>query len=378
LTRDAAEPDLSGLEPKKILVIQLRRIGDVLLATPAVELLRRRFPHAELHMLTEKVCAPVLENNPNIDRVVVLDKKEHKNPFKAAVFYYGLKKAGYDLVVDFQQLPRCRYAVLASMAKTRLSIPPRWIFRPLYTHWVKNRDGYAAMAKASLLRVFGIEWDFEPPRIYLTEEEKSRARRTLEGLGVGESDVLVTLDPTHRRVTRCWPAQHYASFVRQCLAARSDIKFLALAGPGEEDKAREVMHMAGNSDRLLLPERVLSLREMAGVIDRASLHVGNCSAPRHFAAALDTPSLTILGATSPAWTCPPRPGEPRLHENLAKNLPCQPCNKNECEFGEPLCLQGLDPRDAAVRALELLDGTRTRFRTAERIAGKPRPVDKRL
>jgi ADP-heptose:LPS heptosyltransferase len=371
-------PDLSGLEPRKILAIQLRRIGDVLLATPAVELLRRRFPEAELHVLTEKVCAPVLENNPNIDRVVLLDKKEHKNPFRAATFYYGLKKVGYDLVVDFQQLPRCRYAVLASMAKTRLSIPPRWIFRPFYTHWAKNFDGYAAMAKASLLRVFGIEWNFEPPRLYLTEAERSEARRTLEGLGVNETDVLVTLDPTHRRVTRCWPAQHYASFILQCLAAQPEIKFLLLFGPGEEAKAREVMDMAGAPDGLLLPDRILSLREMAAVIDAASLHVGNCSAPRHFAAALDTPSLTVLGATSPAWTCPPKPGEPRLHENLAKNLPCQPCNRNECEFGEPLCLQGLDPRDATARALDLLDRTQARLATAQQIAQAGQPVDKRL
>ena len=61
---------------QKILVCQLRQIGDVILTTPAVELLRRRFPLAEIHVFTEKKCLPVLENNPNVTRVWPLAEVE--------------------------------------------------------------------------------------------------------------------------------------------------------------------------------------------------------------------------------------------------------------------------------------------------------------
>ena len=57
---------LDDARVRKILVCQLRQIGDVILTTPALELLRRRFPAAEIHVLTEKKCLPVLEHNPHI------------------------------------------------------------------------------------------------------------------------------------------------------------------------------------------------------------------------------------------------------------------------------------------------------------------------
>ena len=93
---------------QKILVCQLRQIGDVILTTPAVELLRRRFPLAEIHVFTEKKCLPVLENNPNVTRVWPLDKKALPNLWAELRYYREIAGQGFDLVIDFQQLPRCR------------------------------------------------------------------------------------------------------------------------------------------------------------------------------------------------------------------------------------------------------------------------------
>ena len=67
--------DLATFSPKRILVCQLRQIGDVVLATPSIELLKRRYPDAEIHLLTEKKCAPLLEHNPHLSKVWALDKK---------------------------------------------------------------------------------------------------------------------------------------------------------------------------------------------------------------------------------------------------------------------------------------------------------------
>lgn len=68
--------DLATFSPKRILVCQLRQIGDVVLATPSIELLKRRYPDAEIHLLTEKKCAPLLEHNPHLGKVWALDKKD--------------------------------------------------------------------------------------------------------------------------------------------------------------------------------------------------------------------------------------------------------------------------------------------------------------
>lgn len=97
-------------------------------------------------------------------------------------WYWHVARTGYDLVVDFQQLPRCRWVVAFSGAPVRLSYTPPWYTSLLYTHSSDMLDGYSAMSKASVLRPLGIEWNGERPRVYLTGEEHAlRAHLALSG-----------------------------------------------------------------------------------------------------------------------------------------------------------------------------------------------------
>ncbi len=330
------------LEFRKILVCQLRQIGDVLLATPSVELLRRRYPEAEIHFLTEKKCAPMLAGNPHIAKVWALDKKELPNILKELAFYRRVAAEGYDLVVDFQQLPRIRWVVAFSGQAVRLTYDAPWYTRWLYTHMVPMRGGYAAMTKASILVPLGVEWTCEPPRLYLSKTERAWAGHFFQQHGIADTHAVVTLDPTHRRESRRWPAEHWAAMIDVAAAARPDLRFVILLGPGEEQIGRELASRVERKENIVIPKRMLSLREVAAVIDAARLHLGNCSAPRHIAVAVDTPSLTVLGSTSNAWTFP----APE-HEALALGLDCQPCNENACPSGSNACLTGLRPEAVA-------------------------------
>ncbi|MBG0776701.1 MAG: glycosyltransferase family 9 protein [Desulfovibrionaceae bacterium] len=323
---------------RKILVCQLRQIGDVLLATPAVRLLAAAYPRAELHVLTEKKCASMLEHNPDVARVWAIDRKELSNLFKEVAFYRRVAAEGFDLVVDFQQLPRCRWVVFFSHAPVRLSYTPPWYNRWLYTHTVDPLGGYAAMTKASVLRPLGLEWKGERPRLTLTDAERARAGEYLAGLGVGPEHRLVTVDPSHRRVTRRWPADHFARLLSLAAAGDASLRFLMLWGPGERELAEAVRAGMDEAARAacVVPEEMLGLREMAACVAAAALHLGNCSAPRHVAVAVDTPSVTIQGATSSAWTYPASE-----HADVAADLDCRPCNRNDCPHLR--CLLELTP-----------------------------------
>lgn len=338
--------DLATFTPHRILVCQLRQLGDVLLATPSLELLKRRWPEAELHLFTEKKCLPLLEGNPHLDKVWALDKQKLNNLYREVCWYREVARTGFDLVIDFQQLPRCRWIVAFSGAPVRISYTPPWYTRLLYTHSTPMKPGYAAQTKASILEPFGIVWNGERPRLYLSETEHAAARELLQGLGLRSGQRLVTLDPTHRRETRRWPAPCYAELVRTLAHQDASLRFLPLWGPGEEDDIRQIVSNCP-SDAILLPERMLGLREMAACIAEADLHVGNCSAPRHVAVAVDTPTCTILGSTSSTWTFP----SPE-HRHISKGLPCQPCGRDTCSH--ITCLKELDPLAVARTATEML------------------------
>jgi len=89
---------------------------------------------------------------------------------------------------------------------------------------------------------------------------------------------------------------------------------------------------------------------MAAVQSLATLHVGNCSAPRHMAVAVGTPSLTIQGATSVGWLFP----SPE-HISANKWPKGCPCNENSCRMGTRECLLKLSPEDALGPAIKLID-----------------------
>ena len=340
---------LDSLRPKRILICQLKQIGDVILTTPTVRLLRKLYPEARIDFYTLKQCAPVLKNNPDIDTIWEVDKS--LGFWETLKFYWKVGHDGYDMIFDCQQLPRITWMILMSNAPVKFTNTPPWYRSFLYTHWHQVSGPYAAKCKAGpIIRTFGEElWDNPRPCMFMTEEEQTWATDYLEKQGLKDSDTLITVDPTHRRASRRWPAKHYGELIRLALDKRPDLKFFLLYGPGERDDAEEVLKASGRPDRCILTDEILTLREMAAVIEYADFQVGNCSAPRHFAAALNTPTLTVLGATSNAWTCPEGG-----HEHIFKGRDCQPCNTNQCADGQYRCLVDLSPETVADKFLELL------------------------
>lgn len=340
--------DITTIQPKKILVCQLRQIGDVLLATPAIRLLNEKYPNATIDILTEKKCVPVLENNSRIDKIWAIDKKKLNNPLKALAYYAKVGRQDYDLIVDFQQLPRCKWVVRFSNAPVKLTFTPPWYNKLTYTHWSTPMKGYAAKAKASVLTPLGITWEGERPEIWLTDEEKQFAEEFIVRHGL-KGKPFITVDPSHRRATRRWPKQHFIGLVKLLNEHHLDLQAVILYGPGEKELAQDIETAIGENAHI--SESMLSLRKMAAVQSRATMHLGNCSSPRHFAVAVDTPSMTIHGSTSKAWRFPSP-----IHRSVLRMAPCQsPCNQNTCKFGTIDCLVKLLPEDVLENALEILE-----------------------
>lgn len=337
-------------KPQKILICQQRQIGDVLLATPSIRLLSERFPDSELHFLTEKKCVPVLIGNPLITRIWQIDKK--KGLMGQFALYKSIYKENFDLVIDFQQLIRLRLASLFSRANIRLSYSATGFNRLFYNAQSPFLSGYAAKAKSGVLGFLGVKWDGQAPEIHLSDEELIWAKQFLRSIGIERNTPFLTVDPTHRRITRKWPPEYYAEFIKLLIQKNPILRVIMLYGPGEKEEVAKIKAMAGNHDHCLVTEHMTSLREMCAIQHFADGHVGNCSSPRHFAVAVGTPSLTILGSTKPAaWRFPSD-----LHHNLRyEEIPCKGCNKSECKTGGFECLRSITPQQVFLKSLSLFE-----------------------
>lgn len=319
---------------KTFLLIQLRQIGDVVLTTPIPRILKEAWPGCRVAFLTERPSDQLLRGNPHIDEILLNDRRA---PWWHTLRLGGrLRKRRFDVVLDFMGNPRSAILSFLAGAATRVSYRAsgRGV---LYTHRVSGGGDYAVEIKKNLLEPLGIRSGWDRPEIFLLPEEQEWARSERRRLIRGDAGRLVTVDPSHRRVTRRWPAESYG---RLCAwMAEQGWTAVVLWGPGEEGVARAVVEASGGG-AVLAP--ATTLRQMAALIGAADLHVGNCSAPRHIAVAVGTPSFTILGSTSAGWTHP----APE-HTQLALGLDCQPCNRNRCGREDLACLRDLTPERVA-------------------------------
>lgn len=291
-------------QPRHILIIQQRQLGDVVVTTPVFSAVKQKFPSAKLTFLTEEKCVPLVLHDPNIDEIITFPKK--KGFFGQLAFYLGLRKKKFDAAADLQQLPRCQLAALFCGAKEKLSFVPRHAYRKLiYTHCEapeNTAEDYVSFSKTRILAPLGIVPRDEKPKLYLLEEEREEAQKILAELGIAENTPFITLDATHKHPRRRW--RHYPELVRRILDAYPEYKFFVIRAPGEDGQVAHLLEIDKN--RVVMPKNPLSLRQTMACMSFASFHIGNTSAPQHMALALNVPALIVLAETGPFWHYDPK------------------------------------------------------------------------
>lgn len=290
--------------PQNILVIQQRQLGDVVVTTPVFEAVKKAFPQAKLTFLTEPKCVPLVEKDPYLDDIITFPK--HGSFFEQLAFYGNLHKKHFDVIADMQQLPRCQLATLFSGAKYRLTFEPRHAYRKLlYTHYEvpeSPEEDYKSFSKIRIFAPFGIVPTELKPQLYVTDEEKEKARKILSDLGITENTPFITLDATHKHPKRRW--KYYKELIQAILRQYPQFKFFIVRAPSEDEQVKHLLEV--DPHRVCMPQKPLSLRQSIACMSFASFHIGNISAPVHMAVALNIPNLVILAETEGFWHFNPK------------------------------------------------------------------------
>lgn len=306
---------------KKILVIKLRHLGDVLLSTPVFSALKKTFPEAEIDAYVYKEAAPVLEGHPAIRKLWLLDRGE-RGLFSEAGRLLALRKEGYDWVLSLTEGDRAAIAALASGARVRAGFSPKGLWqKKIYTHPVKQTPGTRHTVERGLdaVRCLGI---FPPPEerelfFPLREEALQWAKKT-----AGEGYVLV--HPTSRWRYKCWPKSSVRALLQGLL--REGKKVVVTSGPALEERLWVQEALEGVEGVLDLSGKT-SIQELAALVQGARLVVCVDSFCLHLTSALKKRVVALFGPTSEkTWA-------PWNHPNavvLAEPLPCRPCYQDGC------------------------------------------------
>ncbi len=314
---------------RRILVIKLRAIGDVLLSTVVLESLRSGFPDAIIDFLTERPSREVLEGNPLVDSVLVFDGKKDSG----LGLILKVRRERYDLVIDLFGNPRSALVALGSGARYRVGYRFGWR-QYCYNIVTEPRGNLVHNTEFNLdsVRRMGIPVVSSSPQFPLTQEsndfaEAFVAEKSLKG------KFVVALNPGGGWPSKRWPLSHFAQLGDQ-LSEKYQAKIVLIWGPGEEGLASEIRRLM-KAESILIPPT--NLKQLGGILKRCNLLVTNDSGPMHIAAAVGSSVLAIFGPTNPEFQ-----GPVTMKREIAQNhkLLCLGCNFTHCPIGNP-CMEEL-------------------------------------
>lgn len=331
----------------RILIIQLRRIGDILLTTPVVSYLKQALPGATVDFLCEPMGRTILETHPHIDRLHVYDRA---HPLREILRIRGER---YDAVLDFMNNPRTSHLTAFSGARWRVGFRagPRRVFYNIAVP-VPKAPEYVPVRKLRLARYWLEKAELASPapaslrpELFLAADDERFAAEWADGATGGRPFVVVA--PAHRHPIRAWRADGFRAVALHLARSRGMKVFLAW-GPGEEGVMNQVR--SGVEDELpLLP--LTSLRQMAAIFKRSSLVVTNDSGAMHLAVAVGAPTVTAYGPTRPVDWNPSLAGAgPRDMPLTAEGVDCLGCHLIKCPIGH-VCMKRL-PEERVIAACE--------------------------
>jgi heptosyltransferase-3 len=316
----------------RILVITLRRLGDVLLTTCLTRAIRRRFPEASLHMLVFRSSAGILQGNPDLDDVITVSERPSASESLALVRKLWRR---YDLAVSTQAGDRPILYTLAA-ARHRASFVPRkgqtgerWKRRVVHAGLMIEPNGHRVTQLMRLAHAIGFAGK---PEIVCP---RSNDRRVL---APARPYAVVHASPFYQY--KRWTKSGWRELAR----GLNDRGLAILATEGPDPAERAYLDEVWDSVRPSVQRVRADWGELATLLERASLYVGPDTATTHLAAAAGCPTIAIYGPTSPRLIGPwPDSGLEREWEEagtiqrrgnvwvIQNPLPCLPCEKLGCE-----------------------------------------------
>lgn len=281
----------------KILLIQLKRIGDLVLTTPAIAALTEKFPDAKITLVISRECAELLPAIAGVDRTLMMQR----GPKDVGAFL-DIARQKFDYCVDFTRNDRSAFLALLSGARKRIvsyrimrRAPVR---RRFYNEFVQHRmrDMHTIDYNLSLLEPLGIHDTIPPVHLQVPDAAAEKAEAIRRRAKIDHSFVI--FHPGSARVEKFWGPHRWANVI-QHVQTNYGVAPLLTGGTSDLEQAhlgeikshlqRPVVDLSGKTDLLTL----------TALIAQARLLVTVDSAPMHLAAATRTPQVVLFGPTNP-------------------------------------------------------------------------------
>ena len=285
----------------RILVIQHKMIGDVLVSSIICNNLRKAYPTAQIDYLVNDNTVDVLKGNPNINNLVVFDKKAQNSTVELIKFALGLRKNKYDIVIDAYSKLQSWIIVLLCGGKTKISYKKigRTFLYDYNVPLAENPEtnlGLAIERRLSLLSPLRIMAEIDPiPKVFLDKKERLFATTLFAQHKVDPNRKTVMISLLGSEKLKTYPLSYMAEVVN-CISDTYNVNILFNYFPKQLEEAAIVYNKCSKKTQKNIYFNLLgaNLREYIAIMDKCDVIVGNDGSAINLAKALEKQSFIIF------------------------------------------------------------------------------------
>jgi heptosyltransferase-1 len=289
---------------KNILITKPSSLGDIVMALPALRALRMSYPEAKISWLIRPEFAPLIENHPFIDEIIIFDRKLlgkawfHPGAFGALMsLIRKLRRSKFDVIFDFQGLFRTASLVWLSGCKQRFGMANAREFATIfYTDKIPQDiecihmvDFYLKIIQVAGASDFGVEFVFPQ-----NPDAENSVDKLLASRGINGDYAVLISGSAHQ--DKCWPSECFAQLADK-ISSQYNLSIVATGSASESGIVEKIQEKAKVPIANLAGQT--SLSELVALLKRAKLAVSNDTGPGHIAAAIGIPLVLIFGRSNP-------------------------------------------------------------------------------
>ncbi len=336
---------------KKILIIRLSAMGDVLLTTPLIRCLKQRFPDCKIDFLVKEAYGSLIQNNPSLHSIWKLPSG--KGFWAFIHLCRQIRKKKYDGIVDLQMNIRSLIVRFFSRAKVKLRYKTWRGRRFLLVHFHWNFYKICLPVPLRFLRTvasWSVRDDGLGLELKVDERAKSVVRSRLAERGIYPKDQIVVLAPGASKMTKRWPSEYFAGLGDDLI--QMNYRVVLVGGSQDRSICNRIAEIMENTPENFAGE--FSLQETASLIDTSILLVSNDTGVMHMGSALQKPVVAIFGPTTHHLGFSPFRTQAIVVE---KSLSCRPCSyhgTDVCPKSHFRCMKDIHVKDVLEATQNLL------------------------
>ncbi len=318
------------LDTVKTLIIRCPNwVGDIVMATPTLDCLRKSFPQAKIVGLLRKKTQGIVKDGPWFDATIDCHDKSWSAIWRTAK---QIRQYAADFAIVLPNSIHSAMPIWLGGAKEIYGY--RRCFRGVLLSGgpkpIRSNNGILPLPMTEyyleICRWLGLKTPQDvKPRLFIGEKILKRGESLIQRYGIYEKDTVIGLNPgASFGSSKCWPTEHFAKLAELC-EKKFGAKTMLFAGPGEEDIAKAIIQKS-HANIIDTSGDKIDLELLKPLIQRCNLLITNDTGPRHYAVALDIPVVVIMGPTDPRYT------NSNLDHTIVirKELSCTPCHRKVC------------------------------------------------